>query len=191
MGPDVEFVDRGYGMNDFERGRLNEANLSYEEVARLLEYDELTGLLYWRVNKGTARAGAVAGCVRSDAYRRVRINGVEFKAHRIIWLLVHRRWPADQLDHIDGNQTNNRIANLREVSSTENGRNQKLPRNNTSRVVGVTWYKPLAKWVAYITVNGRTIHLGYYRYKTSAIVARRKAERKYRFHTNHGRRLAA
>lgn len=172
-------------MNPVECGRRNEASLVYEEVATLLVYDGEN--LIWRVNRGgTAKAGSIAGGIGSNGYIQVKISGVRFKAHRVVWLLVHRRWPTDQLDHIDGNPRNNDIANLREVSLQENNCNRKLTCRNTSGVAGVYWHGRDKKWCAQIKLNQKLKSLGGFDNFEKAVAARRAAERRYGFHPNHG-----
>lgn len=177
-------------MNTFARGRLNEAKLSRDKVSRILGYDDVSGELYWKVNRtSNARAGSVAGYI-TDGYRRVKINGVLFSVHRVIWLLVHGVWPTDQIDHIDGNPLNNAIENLREVTNQENNRNRGLSRRNKSGFMGVVYARKTGKWWGHIKVDGRTILSPGYRRMESAIAWRRRMNRKYQFHQNHGRSTA-
>ena len=93
-----------------------------------------------------------------------------------------------QIDHENGDRSDNRIANLRDVPPSENMRNVKRHITNTSGHVGVFWYKPRNKWVARITVNYTLHHLGYFTDIADAIAARKAAEIFYGFHKNHGRR---
>ena len=66
------------------------------------------------------------------------------------------------VDHIDNNRANNNISNLSWATNQENSRNAKLSERNTSGVKGVSFYKPLNKWVAYIMIDGIKVHLGCY-----------------------------
>jgi hypothetical protein len=108
-------------------------------------------------------------------------------AHRIAWALTHGAWPTDQIDHIDGDPSNNRISNLRDVSNAENGRNQKLRVDSSTGVTGVYWHKASGKWHASIYAGERQIHLGLHENKADAVAARKAAEKLYGFHENHGR----
>lgn len=67
-----------------------------------------------------------------------------------------------QVDHIDGNPCNNRRSNLRLCSHAENGKNLRKPSRNTSGFKGVGWNKQRKKWRAFIRVNYRHKHLGYF-----------------------------
>jgi len=126
-----------------------------------------------------------AGTINDQGYRQISVSGKNYKAHRLIWLYVHGRWP-NEVDHIDHDQLNNRIENLREVTHRDNMLNLSIPKNNSSGVVGVSWNKSHKKWRAQIRVNGKMVYLGGFTLKEDAIKARKEAERKYGFHPNHG-----
>ncbi len=126
---------------------------------------------------------ADTGC----GYFHGHILGALHKAHRIIWLLATKEWPKEQIDHINGNRSDNRICNLRDASSGENGRNRKRQNDNKTGVSGVTWSNAHLKWRARIHVNGKRLHLGYYENIEDAIAVRKEAEAKYGYHPNHGR----
>lgn len=83
------------------------------------------------------------------------------------------------VDHIDGNPCNNRKSNLRICTQNNNAKNKRLLDSNKSGVTGVIWYDKRNKWMSYITVNRKRIHLGYFINKEDAIKAREKAELKY------------
>jgi hypothetical protein len=116
-----------------------------------------------------------------------RINDQLFYAHRVVWAMHYSEWPKDEIDHINGNGSDNRIENLRDVPHAMNLRNQSRQTNNTTGVTGVNFFKRDKKWVASITVDGRSRHLGYFFNKDEAKQARLNAERLYGFHPNHGR----
>lgn len=177
-----------------------------EELRKLLRYEPDTGKLYWlertldlfRDGKQSAEHNCAAWngrfankeaftAVHGEGYRQGTIFSRVYFAHRVIWAMVHGAWPADQLDHINGVRDDNRIKNLRAVTNQENGRNKKLPSDNTSGVMGVGWHKPACKWAAQINVSGRCVYLGVFTKKDDAIAARKAAEVKFGFHENHGR----
>jgi hypothetical protein len=171
-----------------------------ETLRNLLRYDPETGELFWLprdvslfkterdCNEWDTRYGnKQAGGINKLGYVVISLSGRKFRAHRVAWAIHHGAWPTDQLDHINGDRVDNRMVNLREVTNHENHKNQKLPCNNTSGVMGVYWHKGLAKWQAQITVDGKRIHLGYFDSIEDAAAARAKAEIKHDFHENHGR----
>jgi hypothetical protein len=114
------------------------------------------------------KAGDIAGTVKGDGYRRIMIGGELMYEHRLVWLYHHEAWPENDLDHIDGCKTNNRIWNLREATRSENGFNQGLSKTNTSGFKGVSWNTSANKWKAGITTDGRNVHLGYFETKEDA-----------------------
>ena len=121
-------------------------------------------------------------------YYQVCIDGVTYLVHRIIWKMLTGDDPGDmEVDHQNGDGLHNCHSNLRLVAHKINGRNTPIPNNNTSGVMGVSYSKSRGKWEAYIKINQRRKHLGRYYTKREATRARRKAERDYGFHQNHGR----
>jgi len=162
--------------------------LTFEEADRLFTYDGEN--LRWKVKPARKiRVGDVAGTLQrkqdGKEYWKVKVNGKIYKVHRIIWLLVHKAWPENQIDHIDGNGLNNRIENLRDVTHAENQKNQKKHKTNTCGHMGV--YRERDKWRAEIKVSGRQIRLGCFTDFDEAVAARKAAEIEYGFHENHGK----
>lgn len=132
-----------------------DADLTQDELRSLLTYDSDTGEFYWSATprKGV-RSGQPAGC--KSTYHRIRINRVEYKAHRLAWLYVHGGWPAGDIDHINGNPLDNRLVNLREGTHAENQANRGAQSNNQLGIKGVSQIKGHSLWRA--TLAGK--HLG-------------------------------
>lgn len=167
---------------------MNADTLTQDRLKELLHYDPETGVFTRRVvlnNK--IKVGDIAGCL-CNGYVKIRVEVRRYRAHRLAWLYMVGDWPKDQLDHINGKRDDNRWANIREATSSENMKNRKINTNNTSGIMGVCWNKRSGRWDAQIKLGGRTIHLGSFRDKTAAILARMEGEKKYAFHPNHGRR---
>ena len=144
--------------------------------------------LLWRVSLGCKKAGDIAGSVTNFGYRDAHYDGKHYLAHRIIWEMHNGPIPEGaEIDHMNHNRLDNRIENLRLVSHSENQKNQKAHRMNTSGVTGVHWCKSRCKWVARITVDGKHINLGGFDSKDSAVSARKTAEKRFGFHGNHGK----
>lgn len=136
--------------------------ITQQRLHELFEYRE-DGFLIWKVDfSSRAKEGNVVGTLNDEGYYIVGIDQKSYKVHRMIFL-YHHGYLTDglQMDHIDGNKTNNRIDNLREVTSQQNAFNRKFSKN-TSGVKGVTWSKEKMKWVVQITVDRKCKHLGYY-----------------------------
>lgn len=158
---------------------------------KMFQYNPETGVLTWNSRDGDERwnrvfAGKPAGGVDGKGYVRIRTEGNNWNAHRVIWKMVHGEEP-EYVDHINGNRADNRLMNLRSVSKLENARNAKRGRNNKSGVNGVHWVTREQKWRACIYVDGRKVSLGDYDRLEAAAVARRTAEIEYGYHENHGR----
>ena len=163
--------------------------ITYEEVAELLDYNPDTGELRWKESRGCIKAGDIAGCTKPNGQVVVRINNHLYRAHRLAWLLYYQRWPKNQIDHIDHNPSNNKLNNIREVTASENLRNQSLSIRNKSGVCGVGWHKKRRKWVAEVKLEQKTRHLGYFDNLEEAATARAEANKRYNFHDNHGKAL--
>jgi hypothetical protein len=114
------------------------------------------------------------------------MSGVDYKAHRLIWLMSYGVAP-EFIDHINGVRDDNRLENLRSVSWEENTKNAKRRADNVSGVTGVSFYSPKGTWRARINYKGRTVLLGYFKTPAEAVAARRAAEKIYGYHENHGR----
>lgn len=156
------------------------SELTQEIVRALLDYDESTGEFRWRFAVGQrASAGDSAGCVGTNGYVHMSVNGCVCYGHRLAWLYVYGEWPSEQIDHINGQRDDNRIANLRDVSHTENCHNKRaaLPSNKSSGLLGVSWSQVMNKFVAQIVCNGVSHRLGYFDDKHEAHAEYVKAKR--------------
>lgn len=124
------------------------------------------------------------GGVDSSGYKTVKLCNNKKRKTKHIHRLVAEAFLPNPLnkrctDHINQCRTNNNLLNLRFCTHSENNMNKTKRKDNTSDVVGLSFHNKRNKWRAYITVNGKTKHLGYFKEKAKAIEARRKAEKKY------------
>ncbi len=101
--------------------------------------------------------------------------------HRIIWVYHYDTISSNlQIDHIDGNKTNNMIENLRLATNSQNkSNNKRVYCNSKSNILGVHWCKTYRKWVSQIKKNNKKIHLGYFVNQEDAIAARKAGESQY------------
>jgi|SRR5581483_3058858 len=132
--------------------------LSVERLRELIVYDPDTGLLRWKA-RPRVRAGKIAGSKHSGGYIELSIDGMHTFAHRIAFVLMVGRWPED-IDHINGERSDNRWCNLREARPQQNAGNMRRRPNNKSGYKGVV--KHHNKWVSYIHLCGKTKYLGIY-----------------------------
>lgn len=186
-------------MRDYLKAKLDENNLpSIDEVQSLVSYNPDSGIMTWK-----ARPLHMFETVRHQSVWNARFSGTQalntshkagykygsifrkkLLAHRVAWAIHHGKWPEDQIDHINGNPSDNRISNLRSVSNCENGKNTKLNSRNTSGHIGVSWHKQLGKW----TVRIGKKHLGVYPSFEAAVKARQAEQERLGYHPNHGRK---
>ena len=114
-------------------------DIDREDALRALSYDPDSGIFAWRIRPcRNVFIGDRAGAKGDKGYIRIQIQGRVYMAHRLAWLCVHGRWPAQEIDHINGERDDNRIANLREATREINGQNMHGPkRGNRTGYLGV------------------------------------------------------
>lgn len=101
------------------------AELTQERLKELFDYDPTTGIFKTKVARGKVPAGRAYGS-HNNEYVQIWVETRGYAAHRLAWLYVHGYFPKAplEIDHIDRQKNNNRIANLREVTRSENRRNR-------------------------------------------------------------------
>lgn len=150
--------------------------LTSERLRQLVHYDPETGIFTRKEDRGGHKAGEVMGSVSHRGYMKIGVDMRRYYAHRLAWLYMHGEMPK-VVDHINGNTLDNRIANLRNVSQAENLQNITRPsRNSTSGMLGV--YKKRRKWASALSLNNRTVRLGYFETKEAAYAAYVEAKRR-------------
>jgi len=178
---------------------------SPEVLRQLLRYEPETGKLFWKErgpewfsdgrraakdNAATwnARYSGVEAltAVSGEGYNQGALLGGRYFAHRVIMAMVYGETP-EQVDHINGNRQDNRLANLRGVTRQQNQQNKQRLKNNKSGCTGVAWHQVSGKWRSEIKVNNQSLHLGSFYNFDDAVAARKKAEKEHGFHANHGR----
>ena len=145
--------------------------LTAERLREILHYDEETGIFTWKIIVGyRTHVGDVAGSKTRQGYIRIGLMGNLYRAHRLAWLYVFGKDPVNQIDHINLNKSDNRIANIREVTNQQNAQNQyEAQKNNkSSGLRGVSLRNRDGKWRAQIKINGTLKHLGYFDTKEDA-----------------------
>lgn len=174
-------------------------------LRKIFDYDPETGQLFWKARtldmfpetKRRAEWMCAAWNTRhahkpalthttEKGYRRGQLRGRLVMAHRVIWKMMYDTEP-NEVDHINGNKSDNRIVNLRSATRQENVRNTRLRHDNKTGVHGV--YVEGKKWVAYIRDGKQSIRLGLFSTIQEATEARKVAELNYGYHANHGRSL--
>ncbi|WP_296435585.1 HNH endonuclease [Rhizobium sp. UBA1881] len=142
-------------------------------LMELLDYDPDTGVFRWRVSPSqNVKAGAVAGCHHSNG-RSIRIEGQLYYAKHLAWLYVHGVWPPKEIRYLDGDITNDAIANLAGSDSVQRVRRQPMRKDNQSGARGV--YQKGTRHVALIRRQGKTVHQSSHATRDEAIEAHRLA----------------
>jgi hypothetical protein len=139
---------------------MAKANLTSQRLRELLTYDPETGIFTNKVKRGNRGIqGAVTGSLRSNGYIAIAVEATVYYSHRLAWLYMTGDWPKFDIDHKDGNKTNNRFENLRDVTTTVNTQNRRKAKSDSSTgVIGVTKHRD--KFTAWIAVNKKKIYLG-------------------------------
>jgi len=162
--------------------------VTQEILKDMFDYNPETGTLISIFGNNRVGVGGSVGSNTKGGYLATSIDFKTYMVHRLIWLYVHGVWP-DQIDHINHDRKDNRICNLRSVSSKDNNKNRSMTVINTSGVIGVSWIDETQKWRATIMIDGKNVGLGSFSDKQDAINARKKANVLHGFHENHGRKL--
>lgn len=150
-------------------------------ISELLVPDDLTGRLYWtdKVRRKDL-VGTEAGCARSDGRVVVRVGGtLRYRSH-LVWEIYTGVPPEHEIDHIDGNPSNDCIFNLRDVPGKVNSLNQ------NSRSWDCNTYSNFdGSWSSYVMEGRMKRVLGRFRTKEEAVLARREAQLGMGGHVNH------
>ena len=151
-----------------------------ERLRELLDYDPASGIFTWNVRTSNRiKIGDRAGSRHGGGYLQINIDGSNHLAHRLAWLYVHGAWPNEIIDHINGDRSDNRIANLRNVTPEVNAQNVRRPGiANTSGALGVSWSRKERKFVAYVSVRDKSLYVGSFDSVADAHAAYLAAKRK-------------
>jgi hypothetical protein len=149
-------------------------------LRNILNYDPETGILSWRkrpiehfaangpwktwnIKYAGKRAGAIA--LRGKYINiSLTMNGRRYTplAHRVAWAIMTGEWPAYEIDHSNGNGTDNRWDNLRQATRGQNCQNTHRRKDNVSGFKGVHWNSSRRKWTTRVRVSGKSIHIGFF-----------------------------
>lgn len=145
--------------------------LTYQRAHEIFSYIPETGLFYYKISTNPRnKIGQLAGSPATGGYLTVMVNKRNYRLHRLAFLMMTGNFPKEQVDHINGNPSDNSWSNLRAVSHKENNWNR------TS--IGVC--KHQNKFVANTGENGKSIHLGRFNTFEEAFEVAQKRKREYK-----------
>lgn len=151
--------------------------MTQEELKLLLQYDKTTGEFTWKVNRGKVKAGDKIYS-SSHGYLYVGINYKKYALHRLAWLYEFGVTPKE-IDHVNGNKSDNRIENLRECTRVQNCQNRIDTKNKSSFIRNVHWHKLAKKWQVRIQYKGKRICIGLFEDLELAELVALEARAKY------------
>jgi len=160
------------------------------DIKKALHYNPQTGEFTRRCNTNRWLKGEIAGHKeKQSGYIRVHFNNKLYQAHVLAWAYMtgyYPKFPEEEIDHIDHIRHNNKWNNLRLSNKANNQKNATLSKANKSGVSGAGFHSRDRIWFANIRVDSKLINLKISVDKFECICARKSAELKYNFHSNHG-----
>ena len=132
-----------------------------------LDYSPETGVFRWKKEPRPCRPllGRSVGTIK-NGYLFIQVNGFgQVGAHRLAWIYMYGPTiGGGEIDHIDGNPSNNAIANLRLATSSQQKQNRRIQSNNRAGLKGAFYHAchKGKKWRSQIKVGDELIFLGYF-----------------------------
>ena len=154
--------------------------IGHKRLLEVLDYDPDTGIFKWKERvSNRITVGKEAGNKTLNGYMETRVLGHRFYLHRLAYFYMTGEMPSDDVDHINGDRTDNRWENLRPVSRQVNLQNRRGSNSRSSvGILGVARhgnrYRALIKMP-----SGKTKHIGLYETSEEAHQAYLKAKRRY------------
>jgi hypothetical protein len=154
-------------------------------IDQLMETFEISkhspsGLIWKKPLNTRQKTGGIAGHKRKNNYWYVSFNYSQLLVHRVVYFMHYKTDITNHnIDHIDQDQSNNNIENLRIATHQQQQCNKKGMQNSTSIYKGVGWAKQQNKWKASICVNNKRMHIGYFENEIDAAKAYDAAAKRY------------
>ena len=136
--------------------------ITFDEARKRYTYNPDTGAFTRNSTSRKWIAGSTLSGTESHGYMRVWVNGKQLAAHRLAWLWMTGEWPSTDIDHIDGNRSNNSWSNLRQVDRSTNLENIRSAKshNKSTGLLGAYHSPTKGRFVSRIQVRGKSISLG-------------------------------
>ena len=135
-------------------------------VRDVLNYSPKTGIFTWRVSNGCRKTGDIAGHIDDQGRPRVQVFGKRYMASRLAWFWMTGAWPKNEIDHINRDWSDNRWANLREATRSQNTMNMSVASRSKTGIKGV-WFVD-GRYRAEIMRDGKRHYLGRFKTKEAA-----------------------
>lgn len=143
------------------------------------------GVLYKKPKSNRCKTDIIIGRDNGNGYRRASINYKSYYVHRLIFVMHYGFFP-NQIDHIDGDRSNNRIENLREANNAQNSWNKTITKANTSGSKNVYWHKSAQKWSVEIKINGNKKYFGVFEdFELADLVAHEARDKHFKQWSKH------
>lgn len=163
--------------------------ITLERARLFFSYDPDSGALAWKQRPSPWKpTGGRAGYIGNQGYVVVGFERNIYVAHQLIWLLHHGEWPSAQIDHINGDRADNRIANLRLATRAQNQANRGKQKNNTTGFKGVVRSHSSKSFTAGIWKDRKFNYLGSFATAEAASAAYELAASRLHGEFAHGNR---
>lgn len=161
-----------------------------DTVSEYLAYDPQAGMFMWKIHLNPAcKEGWFIPSDFGKGAGSIDLFGCRYICTHLAWLLHYGVWPTYEIDHINGDNQDHRIDNMRDVEHVANMKNLKERKDNKTGVTGVSLDSRTGKFGAWISIKGKTKNLGLFKTIEEAKAAREKASAENGFHSNHGRKV--
>lgn len=175
-------------------------DIGVDELSKIFNYDSVSGEIKWSISRplehfasngsmkmfNSLRGGKLCGVIDSKGYLHIQVYNYQLKGHRLAFYIYHG-WLPKEVDHINGNRSDNRIENLRPCDRSRNSMNKKISSNNKCGLKGVYWSKSDNKYRAQIWLNGASVIIGTFSCKFEAHKAYcKEADKIFKEFSNHG-----
>lgn len=158
--------------------------LTHQELISVISYDPVSGVFFKLGAAGDGAQQRPTGHKNVRGYMCVYVAGRSYAAHRLAFFYMQKEWPPHDVDHINGDRTDNRFSNLRQVTRKQNKENMTVTWA-ASCVRGVTWCKKRKAWKAQVKHNQRHYNIGYFsELEAAAEAAKAGRDRLFTHHTN-------
>ena len=156
--------------------QIDARKLTLSDLRRKLHYDPVSGVFIWKETH-QHRVGIAAGTLKSGTrqYRIINIGGVLYRANRLAWFYMTGEWPRTDVDHINGDRSDDRWSNLRLATRAQNNAYRHTQSVASSGERGVHFDPARRKpWRAFVSVENKTRVIGSFATKQEAANAYQK-----------------